>query len=101
MGKAVQERPVSSALTLGSVDPARRMVPRTSSSCIVCSWALRAAHTKDSVFFQKLEMSNEPCPTKGSIEGGTCSDQGVSSYPRDAKPDLSEPVQEANLFELE
>ena len=31
-GKAVQERPVRRAFTLGSVDPAGRMVPSTSSS---------------------------------------------------------------------
>ena len=101
MGKAVQERPVSSALTLGSVDPAGRRLPSASSSWIVCSWASRAAHTKGSVFLQYVETRMEPCPTKGSREGGTCSDHGESSGPRDVKADLSVPVQVANLFVVE
>ena len=99
VGKAVQERPVSRALTLGSVDPAGRM--SASSSCMVCSWALIATHTKGSDFLQKAEMSSEPCPTKGSRAGGTCSDHGVSSCPRDANPDFLDPVHVANLFEDE
>ena len=68
---------------------------------MVCSWALMAAHTKGSVFLQKPKISNEPCPKKGAIAGGTCPDHRVSNCPRDANPDLSAPVQVANLFELE
>ena len=89
---AVQERPVSTALTLESVDPAGRMLPSASSNCMLgldgrahqqLCLSTVAGYKKQTLSHKRLES------------GGTCSAHRESRGPQDANPDLSEPVQTA------